>query len=87
MHAAAGNSPLAFPAPILVITACYALAGVLMALIGGPKSYTWMMLVTYVPAHFLAGWTFGWLPYSSVAHVVCHYVGQAKQRRSLVLQT
>lgn len=87
VHAVTANSPLAFQAPILVIIACYALAGMLMALIGGPKSYTWMMLVTYVPAHLLAGWTFGWLPYSSVAHVVCHYVGQAKQRRSLVLQT
>jgi hypothetical protein len=87
IHAATGNSPLAFQAPILVIIAFYALAGVLMALIGGPQSYTWIMLVTYVPAHFLAGWTFGWLPYSSIAHVVCYYVGQANQRRSLVLQT
>jgi hypothetical protein len=87
IHASTANSPLGFQAPILAIVACYALAGVLMALIGGPQSYTWTMLITYVPAHLVAGWTFGWMPYSCVAHVVCHYVGQAKQRRSLVLQT
>jgi len=86
IQASAGNNPFAFQAPVLAIAACYAFAGVLMALIGGPQSYVWTMLVTYVPAHFLAGWTFGWIPYTCIAHVVCHYVGQAKARRGLVLQ-
>ena len=87
IHTSTANGPAAFEAPVLATTACYALAGVLMALIGGPKSYLWTMLVTYLPAHLVAAWTFGWMPYSSVAHVVCHYVGQAKERRNLVLQT
>ena len=85
--ASAGDTPLVFVSPVLAITVCYALAGILMALVGGPHSYTWIMLVTYLPAHLLAGWTFGWMPYSCIAHVVCHYVGQMKQRRGLVLQT
>jgi hypothetical protein len=80
-------TPLAFLAPVLAICACYALAGVIMGLIGGPESYTWTMLVTYLPAHLIAGWSFGWMPYSCVAHVICHYISQAKQRRALVLQT
>ena len=71
----------------MTITACYALAGALMALIGGPQSYVWMMLVTYVPTHLLAGWTFGWIPYSCIAHFARHCVGQVKARRGLVLQT
>ena len=87
IRASASDTPLAFLSPVLVITVFYALAGMLMALIGGPRSYTWTMLVTYVPAHFLAGWTFGWIPYSSAAHIVCYYVSQVKQRRALVLQT
>jgi hypothetical protein len=74
-------------APTLAIASCYALAGALMALSGGPDSYVWMMLVTYLPAHFVAGWSFGLLPYSCIAHLVAHVVGQAKQRRGLVLQT
>ncbi len=87
LHASAANSPLAFQASVLTITACYALAGALMALIGGPQSYVWMMLVTYVPTHLLAGWTFGWIPYSCIAHFARHCVGQVKARRGLVLQT
>jgi hypothetical protein len=76
-----------FSASTLVIAACYALAGAVISLAGGPDSYTWVMLVTYLPAHFLAGWSFGWMPYSCMAHLVAHYVSQAKQRRGLVLQT
>lgn len=87
VRAGMDNAPLSLLAPVLVLGACYGLAGILMALIGGPASYTWIMLVTYVPAHLVAGWTFGWLPYSCIAHLACHYVGQAKQRRGLVLQT
>jgi hypothetical protein len=82
------DSSLGFlSAATLVIAVCYALAGAIIALVGGPDSYTWIMLVTYLPAHLLAGWSFGWMPYSCVAHLVAHYVGQAKQRRALILQT
>ena len=76
-----------FSATTVAIAACYAVAGALIGWSGGPANYAWIMLVTYVPAHFIAGWTFGWLPYSTIAHVVSHYVKQARQRRALVLQT
>lgn len=76
-----------FTAPTVTIAACYAVAGAIIGLSGGPSNYLWIMLVTYAPAHFIAGWTFGWLPYSTVAHLVSHYVKQARQRRALVLQT
>jgi len=71
----------------LTIAVCYALAGAIIGLSGGPSSYTWIMAVTYLPAHFVAAWSFGWMPYSTIAHVVAYYVRQARQRRGLVLQT
>jgi hypothetical protein len=76
-----------FSAPQVAIITCYALAGTLIGLSGGPSNYAWIMLVTYAPAHFVAAWTFGWLPYSTLAHLVSHFVKQARQRRALVLQT
>lgn len=76
-----------FSASTLAIAACYALAGAIIGLSGGPANYAWIMLVTYAPAHFIAGWSFGWLPYSTVATLISHYVKQARQRRALVLQT
>jgi hypothetical protein len=76
-----------FSTSTVAIAACYAVAGALIGLSGGPANYVWIMLVTYAPAHFIAGWTFGWFPYSTVAHLVSHYVKQARQRRALVLQT
>jgi hypothetical protein len=76
-----------FSTSSVAIAACYAVAGAIIGLSGGPANYAWIMLVTYVPAHFIAGWTFGWFPYSTVAHLVSHYVKQARQRRALVLQT
>lgn len=76
-----------FSASTLAIAAIYALAGAIIGLSGGPANYAWIMLVTYVPAHLIAGWSFGWLPYSTIAHVVSHYVKQARKRRALVLQT
>ena len=76
-----------FSGPELVILACYALAGALIGLSGGPSNFAWVMLVTYAPAHFVAAWTFGWLPYSTTAHLVSHFVKQARQRRALILQT
>jgi hypothetical protein len=71
----------------LTIAGCYALAGGIIGLSGGPSSYTWIMAVTYLPAHFVAAWSFGWMPYSTIAHAVAFYVRQARQRRGLVLQS
>lgn len=75
------------PVSTLAIVACYALAGAIIGLSGGPSNYAWLMLITYVPAHLVAGWAFGWFPFTTVAHLACHYFRQARQRRALVLQT
>jgi hypothetical protein len=71
----------------LAILGCYALAGAIIGLSGGPASYPWVMAVSYIPAHLVAGWSFGWMPYSTMAYVVAYIVGQIRLRRRLVLQT
>jgi len=75
------------PVPYLGIAMCYLLAGVIMGLTCDVQKFTWIMLVTYVPAHLVAGWTFGWFPYSTLAFNACYFTAQAMRRRGLVLQT
>lgn len=70
----------------LAILACYALAGVILGFLTESQSYVWVMLITYIPAHLVAGWSFGALPYSTFAFLVSYYVCQAKRKRQLVLQ-
>ena len=71
----------------LTILACYLLAGAIVGLFGGSQSYVWVMLMTYVPAHLVAGWTFGTFPYSTVAYLVCFLVARFQRKRQLVLQS
>jgi hypothetical protein len=71
----------------LAILACYVLAGVLMGLVTESQKFIWVMLVTYIPAHLMAGWTFGFFPYSTTAFLVSFWVCQAKRKRYLVLQS
>ena len=73
--------------PSIAIAACYALAGVIMGLTCDVQKFAWMMLITYVPAHLVAGWTFGWFPYSTLAFNACYFTAQAMRRRGLILQT
>ena len=75
-----------FSAPVLAVASCYALAGAVIGLVSGRSSFTWIMIVTYIPVHLVAGWALGWFPYSTVAHLAAHYADQAVQRRKLVLQ-
>jgi hypothetical protein len=65
----------------------YALAGYLIGYICEVQKFTWIMLVTYVPAHLVAGWTFGWFPYSTVAFFCAYLASQSRQRAKLVLQS
>lgn len=76
-----------FPSSVVVIGLCYALAGVLMALFCDSQKFAWMMLVTYVPAHLVAGWTFGWHPYSTLAFLSCYFVAQWRRRSALILES
>lgn len=78
-----GRSPITH----LGILLAYALAGFLIGYICEVQKFTWVMLVTYVPAHLVAGWTFGWLPYSTVAFFCAYLASQSRQRAKLVLQS
>ena len=71
----------------LAIAACYALAGIILGFIGEAQSYVWVMLITYAPAHLLAGSTLGWFPYSTLAFGISYFVCQAKRKRRLVLES
>ena len=75
------------PVPYIGIAFCYLLSGLIMGLTCDAQKFTWIMLVTYIPAHIVAGWSFGWFPYSTLAFNVCFFTGQAMRRRRLILQT
>ncbi len=69
------------------ILVCYCLAGLIIGYICEFQKLTWLMLVTYVPAHLVAGWSFGWFPYTTAAFLCAYMASQARQRAKLVLQT
>src|SRR6266403_123742 len=75
------------PLPWLPIGVCYALAGFIIGIISDRASFQWMMLVCYVPAHFIAGWSFGAAPYSTMAFLISFYVIRIKRRRALIFQS
>lgn len=74
------------PIQWLVIAACYALAGLIIGVISDRASFQWIMLISYVPAHLVAGWSFGLAPYSTLAFLISFYVIRARRRRALIFQ-
>ena len=83
-----GSTPLfLLSAASLSILACYTLAGVVIGLFTGSQTYVWIMLITYAPAHFVAGWTFGSFPYSTAAFLASFYAARLIRKRQLVLQS
>jgi len=70
----------------LVIAASYAATGVLLGLFSEVHSFFWVILMTYVPAHLVAGNSLGRFPYSGLTFVVSYFVYRAKEKRQLVLQ-
>ena len=70
----------------LTISLCYAVTGLILGFVTEAQSYVWIVLITYIPAHFVAGSTLGRFPYSTVAFAVSYFVARAKQKRQLVLQ-
>jgi hypothetical protein len=80
-----------FSASTVVIVACYAVASAIIGMSGGPANYAWIMLVTYAPAHFIAGCSLldgrlGGFP--TVRSLLWSRITSSKrQRRALVLQT
>src|SRR5215469_16134973 len=69
------------------IIASYVAAGIVIGYVCEGQKFTWIYIVTYIPAHLVAGWTFGILPYSALAHLMNYYVGQLRRRQNLILQT
>jgi hypothetical protein len=76
-----------FAPTTLAILGCYVLAGIILGFIAESQNYTWVMMITYIPAHLIAGWSFGLFPYSMFAFVTSYYVSQAKRKRQLILQS
>jgi len=70
----------------MAIGLCYVLTGVILGFLTEAQSYVWVVLITYIPAHLVAGSTLGRFPYSTVAFAVSYFVCRAKQKRQLVLQ-
>lgn len=69
------------------IIACYVAAGIVIGYVCEGQKFTWIYLITYLPAHLVAGWTFVIYPYSLLAHLANYYAGQARRRQNLILQT
>lgn len=80
------------PATLLPITSfaiclCYILAGAIIGLVSENASYQWIMLISYVPAHFVAGWNFGWWPYSTAMFLTSFYTNRARRRSALIFES
>jgi len=69
------------------VAACYAAAGAVIGYVCEGQNVPWIYLITYVPTHLVAGWTFGIYPYSLLAFIMNYYVGQVRRRQKLILQT
>jgi len=75
------------PIAWLAIAVCYALAGFIIGIISDRASFQWIMLICYVPAHVIAGWSFGPAPYSTMAFLISFYVIRMKRRSALIFQS
>jgi hypothetical protein len=71
----------------VAIAACYVLAGAIIGWLCDVQKFTWVMLVSYIPPHLVAGWTYGWFPYATLLFTTCYLVAQARRKRALILQT
>jgi len=82
-----GTALALIPISWLAIGVCYALAGFIIGVISDRASFEWTMLICYVPAHLIAGWSFGAAPYSTIAFLISFYVIRMKRRRALIFQS
>jgi len=72
---------------LLVIALFYCLAGVLIGIVSDWAPYYWIFLISYVPTHAIAGWSFGWFPFSALMFVVSAFVIRARHRRSVIFNS
>ena len=83
-----GNDPAVGIGPVaMTIAACYAATGVVLGLFSEVRSFVWVILITYVPAHLAVGSSLGRFPYSTLAFFFSYLIFRAKQKRQLVLQS
>lgn len=80
-------SALQLSTSLLVIALFYALAGCIIGLISDWAPFYWIMIISYIPAHALAGWSFGWFPFTTLMFVVSFAVNRARRRRSLIFES
>jgi hypothetical protein len=81
-----GDPYLASGPQALAIAACFAATGVLLGLFSEVRSFVWIVVMTYVPAHLVAGSSLGRFPFSTLAFAISYFVCRAKEKRQLVLQ-
>lgn len=80
-------NPMVSFAMFALLMTVYALAGVIIGTVCDWAPFYWIMLISYLPAHLIAGWSFGWLPYSTTMFAFAFITRQAKRRRGLIFET
>ena len=79
--------PVAMLAKLVVVAAFYCVAGLIIGAATDWSPFHWIMLISYLPAHMAAGWSFGWFPYSTLMFVVAFSTRQAKRRKNLIFES
>ena len=72
---------------LVAVLTSYILAGLIIGSITEWAPFFWIMVISYVPAHFMAGWSFGWFPYSTTMFVIAFQVIQARRRREMIFES
>jgi hypothetical protein len=81
------DAPMTLGASLAIVAAAYCLAGLILGLVTDWAPFYWIMLISYLPAHAVAGWSFGWLPFSTMMFVVAFSTRQALRRRKLIFES
>lgn len=76
-----------FVVSLLVIAAAYCLAGLMIGVVSDWAPFYWIMLISYVPAHAVAGWSFGAFPFSTLMFVTAFSARQMLRRRKLIFES
>jgi hypothetical protein len=70
-----------------IIAAAYCLAGLIIGLVTDWAPFYWIMLISYLPAHAVAGWSFGWFPFSTLMFLWAFSTRQMIRRRRLIFES
>jgi hypothetical protein len=78
---------LTVTATLPIIAAAYCLAGLIIGLVTDWAPFYWIMLISYLPTHAVAGWSFGWFPFSTLMFVAAFSTRQMIRRRKLIFES